>query len=53
MNDHRKKLWDLLQQYQPTDVAEVVFKKEILEFVAAHSDCFERTLAVGHITASA
>lgn len=43
----------LLQEYQPTDQREIAFKKRMLEFINAHEDCFERSLAIGHITASA
>lgn len=50
---HRQKLISLLEKYTPTDTAEINFKKEILSFIRTHPDCFERTLPIGHITASA
>lgn len=53
MIDHRKKLYQLLQNYLPTDVAEIQFKQQILAFIAQHPNCFERTLEIGHVTASA
>ncbi len=49
----RQPLLDLLANYFPTPSEEIIFKKDIISFVQEHSDCFERTLAVGHITASA
>lgn len=50
---HRQKLLTLLTNYHPTNQAEIAFKQEILAFIRAHPDCFERTLPIGHITASA
>ena len=46
-------LVDLLHNYHPTAPEEISYKCDILTFIAAHPDCFERTLAIGHITASA
>jgi 8-oxo-dGTP pyrophosphatase MutT (NUDIX family) len=43
----------LLQEYFPNDPDEIEYKKEILAFIEKHEDCFERSLKVGHITASA
>lgn len=43
----------LLNNYYPTDQEEIVNKERILKFVENHSDCFERSLSIGHITASA
>ena len=46
----------LLQQldvYQPTDPHEIVAKARMINFINDHHDCFERSLAIGHITASA
>lgn len=48
---HRKLFYELLAKYEPSPEEEV-FKKEMLSFIANHPDCFERTLAIGHITAS-
>jgi 8-oxo-dGTP pyrophosphatase MutT (NUDIX family) len=50
---HRNRLITLLEQYNPADHKEQAFKKQILEFVAQNPDCFERSLVIGHITASA
>ena len=49
----RQALIFLLQNYHPNDPAEIIFKREMLSFINEHSDCFERSLAIGHITASA
>lgn len=51
--DKRQQLLDLLAAYSPTAPEEITYKNEIIMFVKAHEDCFERTLEVGHITASA
>ena len=47
---HLKKL---LQNYQPTDLQEQMFKEKTVLFIDQNIDCFERTLKIGHITASA
>ena len=49
----RQALILLLQNYHPNDPAEITFKWEMLSFINKHPDCFERSLAIGHITASA
>lgn len=49
---HRKQLIDLLNRYMPVDHEEKASKEQILSFVNVQSDCFERTLEIGHITAS-
>ena len=43
----------LLNNYHPIFEDEIVFKQRTIEFVNQHSDCFERSLEIGHITASA
>ena len=48
----RQQLLHLLNIYQPT-LEEATFKDRMINFVTAHEDCFERSLAEGHITASA
>lgn len=48
----RKHLLSLLHQYNPIDKQEHRHKQHITEFVQQNSDCFERTLTTGHITAS-
>lgn len=49
----RTRLINLLEAYNSTYPEEQVFKKEMLEFIDKNPDCFERSLAIGHITASA
>ncbi len=49
---HRNQLRNLLQQYQPTS-EELVFKDRMLAFLDEHTDAFERSLPIGHFTASA
>lgn len=43
----------LLQRYHPVNSQEQMFKEKILLFIDQNVDCFERTLEIGHITASA
>lgn len=50
---HRNYLLQLLEEYKPLYQEEIVAKEKIISFVKKYSDCFERTLEVGHITASA
>lgn len=50
---HREQLLGLLESYQPHDADEKAAKQAMLSFAAAHKDCFERSLSVGHFTASA
>ncbi len=49
---HRTKLLTLLHAYNPHDTDEQQYKKVIELFVKANKDCFERSLEIGHITAS-
>lgn len=49
----RDLLLQLLQSYHPVAPEEQLFKKQIMEFVNQHENCFERSLEIGHITASA
>jgi len=46
-------LLDLIRAYQPIDVDDERTRTRFIEFVTRHPDCLERSLAVGHITASA
>ncbi len=48
----RSALTTLLHNYHPTAPEEIIFKESMLQFMAAHEDCFERTLEIGHFTAS-
>ncbi len=49
----KKKLLRALEAYQSTTQEDRNAKGLIQKFVENHEDCFERTLQVGHITASA
>jgi 8-oxo-dGTP pyrophosphatase MutT (NUDIX family) len=49
----RTHLRTLLHAYHPVDTQEIAYKERMLTFIDAYPDCFERTLQVGHITASA
>ena len=49
----RDHLLVLLHNYKPTTDEDAQARERIDAFVRAHPDCFERTLEVGHITASA
>jgi len=49
----RETLMAELAAYQPMDARERAMVDDVLQFVRAHEDCFERALAIGHITASA
>lgn len=50
---HRNNLIQLLTQYKPSDPNEVVARRQILDFVQQHPNCFDRELLEGHVTASA
>lgn len=49
---HRNKLIELLTNYKSNYPEEEIYKKQILEFINKYPNCFERTLDIGHITAS-
>ena len=53
MHTQKILLSDLLANYHPIDVAEQEYKKTIIEFLNQYPNAFERSLEVGHITASA
>ena len=46
-------LLNLLDNYHPANVAEQEYKKIIIEFLNQYPNAFERSLEIGHITASA
>ena len=46
-------LLDLLEHYHPYDIQEQYYKKNMINFIKSYEACFERTLLIGHITASA
>jgi len=50
---HRRPLLEKLDAYEPGDAREVQMAGALRQFVAAHADCFERSLAIGHVTGSA
>lgn len=50
---HRRLLLEQLERYRSVDDAEADAHRRISEFVRAHSDCFERSLSIGHVTGSA
>ena len=49
----RNSLLELLRRYIPIDEEERAYHQKIIKFVMDYSDCFERSLEVGHVTASA
>lgn len=49
----RQALLTLLHNYVPITEQEQLCKDEMISFVEHHEHCFERTLAKGHVTASA
>ncbi len=49
----RQKLLNLLDQHQPFDDNEQQMLAKMIDFVRVNSDCFERSLNIGHITGSA
>ena len=49
---HRSQLITLLNNYHSIFKEEVAFKERMLSFINSYPDCFERTLEIGHITAS-
>lgn len=48
----RQYLIQLLEMYLPSCKEEIDFKGQMLNFIKSNEDCFERSLAAGHITAS-
>ncbi len=50
---HRTLLSNLLLNYRERYPDEQAVVERFLRFVASHPDCFERSLAVGHVTGSA
>ena len=50
---HRNSLLEKLSVYTPYDEHEAAMARALREFVAANSNCFERSLQIGHITGSA
>jgi len=50
---HRKPLLELLAQYRREWPPEEATTQRMIAFVTAHTDCFERSLSLGHVTGSA
>jgi 8-oxo-dGTP pyrophosphatase MutT (NUDIX family) len=50
---HRQPLLDQLAAYQAAHPAEAETVEQFIGFVRSQPECFERTLAIGHITGSA
>ncbi len=50
---HRQQLQSKLAQHTPADDNEADMLQQIIDFVAAEPECFERSLQKGHITGSA
>lgn len=49
----RQDLLAKLAVYEPTDAHEAAMTARLRAFVAANENCFERSLAIGHVTGSA
>jgi 8-oxo-dGTP pyrophosphatase MutT (NUDIX family) len=49
----RSALLKALREYEPFDEREAEMRERFMWFTAMHADCFERTLAEGHVTGSA
>lgn len=52
-NPRRVTLLEELRAYAPFDEREAAMRTRLIAFVGAHEDAFERTLTIGHVTASA
>ena len=50
---NKNNLLKMLNEYHPSAPEEQEYKTRMLTFIKDHDDCFERSLAIGHITASA
>lgn len=50
---NRRSVLKKLHNYHPSNVDEQEFKQRMIAFIEEHPDCFERSLAIGHVTASA
>lgn len=50
---YQKNLIEMLEKHAPTAKEELHAKKTIISFVKSNADCFERSLEIGHVTASA
>lgn len=50
---NRNTLIEMLENYKPEALEEITFKEIMISFIEEHQNCFERSLEIGHITASA
>lgn len=50
---NRQTLVEMLENYKPESFEEIAFKETMISFIEEHQNCFERSLEIGHITASA
>lgn len=53
VSDKRQSLISEIKQYQSEFEAEETFKTRILQLLQTYPNCFERSLLLGHVTASA
>lgn len=49
----REDLIQALEAHRPFNTHEAAMRERLLAFVRGHESCFERSLAIGHVTASA
>lgn len=47
------KILELLQSYHPIAAEEQSYRLQMIHFISEHENCFERSLEIGHVTASA
>ena len=50
---NRYTLIEMLKNYRPEAQEEIFFKDRMISFIKENQNCFERSLEIGHITASA
>ncbi len=49
----RLALIEMLENYASSETEEIAFKRDMINFIKANPDCFERFLETGHVVASA
>src|SRR5262245_56631334 len=49
---NRENILEQLRAHRPMDRGEIEMRRRIEEFVIEHERCLDRTLAIGHLTAS-
>ena len=50
---HREPILTLLQEHRPANALEQTMVQATIEFVRTYSNCFDRSLLIGHVTGSA